>query len=132
MTQKAQNTKIFINPSGFIEQHYSGVLEPDEILESLKQLRRFSRKLQDNNQPILILGDVSKLKKMEFMSSKMAEVRKAAAATVKDIEFERGAVYGSLRVQVIVSALALVAGKRDKIRVFDNRISAIKWLLSKK
>jgi hypothetical protein len=51
MTQKAQNTKIFINPSGFIEQHYSGVLEPDEILESLKQLRRFSKKLQDDNQP---------------------------------------------------------------------------------
>jgi hypothetical protein len=132
MTQKAQNTKIFINPSGFIEQHYSGILEPEEILESLKQLHRFSKKFQNDNQPVLILEDVSKLKKMEFMSSKMAGVRKAAATTVKDIDFERGAVYGPLRVQVIVSALALVAGKRDKIRVFDNRISAIKWLLSKK
>jgi hypothetical protein len=132
MTQKAQNTKIFINPSGFIEQHYSGILEPEEILESLKQLHRFSKKFQNDNQPVLILEDVSKLKKMEFMSSKMAGVRKAAATTVKDIDFERGAVYGPLRVQVIVSALALVAGKLDKIRVFDNRISAIKWLLSKK
>jgi hypothetical protein len=132
MSQKAQNTKIFINPSGFIEQHYSGVLEPEVILDSLKQLHRYSKKVQAANQPVLLLEDVSKIKKLEFLSPKMAGVRKAAAAATKDIPFERAAIYGSLRVQIIASTLALVAGKRDKVQAFDNRAAEIKWLLAKK
>jgi hypothetical protein len=59
----------------------------------------------------------------------MAEVRKAAAKAIKDIKFDRVALYGPLHLQVILTTLALVAGKRDKVKVFDSRAAAIKWLL---
>jgi hypothetical protein len=62
----------------------------------------------------------------------MAEVRKEAAKALKNIKFERVALYGPLHLQVILTTLALIAGKRNKVQVFDNRTAAIKWLLSSK
>jgi hypothetical protein len=123
------NTKIFINPSGFIEQHYSGELEPQTIIDGLNKLKSYSKKLNSKNQPVLILEDVSKITKLEFLSPKMAAIRKAAAKAVKEINFERAAVYGPLHIQIIITTLALVAGKRDKLRAFESRAAAIKWLL---
>jgi hypothetical protein len=60
----------------------------------------------------------------------MSDVRKAAAKAIKEIKFERVALYGPLHLQVILTTLALIAGKRDKVQVFDSRAAAIKWLLS--
>jgi hypothetical protein len=132
MTQKAKSMEIFINPSGFVEQHYSGTLEPEAILEGLIKLKKYSKELESQNKPVLILEDVSKIKKLEFLSPRMAKVRKAAAKTTKEINFTRAAVYGPLHIQIIITTLALVAGKRDILQAFDNRVLAIKWLLGKK
>jgi hypothetical protein len=85
--------------------------------------------LESESKPILILEDVSKITKFEFLSPRMANVRKAAAKYTKEINFERAAVYGPLHIQIIITTLALVAGKRNKFRAFDNRSAAIKWLL---
>jgi hypothetical protein len=129
MKQDSKNTKIFVNPSGFIEQHYFGELEPKVILQGLTSLRKYAKKLESEGKPVLILEDVSKITKLEFLSLKMAGVRKAAAKATKEIKFERAAIYGPLPFQVILTTLALVAGKRSRIHVFDNRTAAIKWLL---
>lgn len=127
---KNQKTSIFINPSGFIEQHYFGLLEPDTILNGLKALRTCAKKLESQGKPVLILEDVSNIAKLEFMSPKMAHVRKVAAKTTKEIDFKKAAVYGPLPYQVIITTLALVAGKPNKFKAFNNRAEAIKWLLS--
>jgi hypothetical protein len=130
MQEYSNNTKIFINPSGFIEQHYFGELDPEGVLDGLSQLRAYAKKLNYEDKTVLILEDVSKITKVEFLSPKMAEVRKAAAKAVKEIKFDRVALYGPLHFQVILTTLALVAGKRDKVKVFDSRPAAIKWLIS--
>jgi malonyl CoA-acyl carrier protein transacylase len=132
MRQNSNDTKIFINPSGFIEQHYFGELDPKSILDALTQLRTYAKKLNSEDKRVLILEDVSKITKIEFLSPKMAEVRKEAAKALKNIKFERVALYGPLHLQVILTTLALIAGKRNKVQVFDNRTAAIKWLLSSK
>jgi malonyl CoA-acyl carrier protein transacylase len=132
MKQNSNDTKIFINPSGFIEQHYFGELDPKSILDALTQLRTYAKKLNSEDKRVLILEDVSKITKIEFLSPKMAEVRKEAAKALKNIKFERVALYGPLHLQVILTTLALIAGKRNKVQVFDNRTAAIKWLLSSK
>jgi hypothetical protein len=129
MKQSGKNTKIFINPSGFIEQHYFGELDPGSIIDGLNNLKTYSKKLESKNKPVLILEDVSKITKVEFLSPKMAGVRKVAAETIKEINFTRTALYGPLHLQVILTTLALVAGKRSRVQVFDSRAAAIKWLL---
>jgi hypothetical protein len=129
MTQIAQNTKIFINPSGFIEQHFLGELTPEDIMDGLKQLRIFAKNQETEGKEVLILEDTTKVTKLEFLSPKMAGVRKEAAKTIKEINFARTAIYGPLHIQVIVTTLALVAGKNNKVQVFETRTAAIKWLL---
>jgi hypothetical protein len=50
---------------------------------------------------------------------------------MKQAEYNRIAVYGNAAVQIMVNTLILIAGKRDKIRVFSNREEALKWLKSR-
>lgn len=128
---KDQTTSIFINPRGFIEQHYYGTLEPKAILDGLKSLRVYAKKLEAQGKPVLILEDVSNIDKLEFLSPKMARVRQYAAKTTKEINFKKAAVYGPRPYQVIITTLALIAGKTDKFKAFNSRAEAVKWLLSK-
>jgi hypothetical protein len=130
MKQNVNGSKIFINPNGFIEQHFSGDLHPEHILDAIKELRAKSERLEKDGKPVLILEDVSKITKYDFLNPKMAGVRKSAAKAMKDIKFERAAIYGPLQIQVIVSTLALVTNKRTRVQVFNNRIDAIEWLLN--
>jgi hypothetical protein len=129
---KQDENKIFVNPSGFIEQHFVGHLSPEAILSNLKQIEKYSKKQAAEGKKVLILEDLSKITKIEYLNPKMSKVRKESARTMKDLQFHKIAVYGPLQLQVIVNTMALVAGKRSKVQVFDNRISAIEWLLSKR
>jgi hypothetical protein len=130
MEENGKNTKIFLNPIGFIEQHFFGEVSPESALYGLTQLRTFAKKQEADGKKVLILEDTDKLTKIDYLSPKMAGVRKNAARAVKDINFERAAIYGSLHVQVIVSTVALIAGKQNRMKVFPSRAAAIKWLLS--
>jgi hypothetical protein len=69
MKEYSNNTKIFINPSGFIEQHYFGELDPESILDGLTQLRTYAKKLNSEDKRVLILEDVSKITKGRIFKS---------------------------------------------------------------
>jgi SpoU rRNA methylase family enzyme len=130
MKQDDKNTKIFINPSGFIEQHFYGNVSPETALDGLKQLRAYAKKQKAAGKKVLILEDAAKLSKIDYLNPKMVAVRKETDKAAREINFERAAVCGQLHLQVIISTLALIAGKRNHIKVFDSRSAAIKWLLS--
>jgi fatty acid-binding protein DegV len=126
MTRKSS---IFFNPSGFIEQHYHDGQTPETSLEAIKQLKSHMKKIRAQSKPVLIYIDITKLKKID-LSSKMLHVRAAAVKAMKDCDFDKAAICGPLPVQVLVTTLALVAGKSKKIKVFDNRIQGVEWLLN--
>jgi hypothetical protein len=121
-------SSIFINPSGFIEQHYHDGQTPESSLEAMKQLKNYTKKTRAQNKPVLIYIDVTELTKVD-LSSKMLHVRITAAKAMKEYDFDKAAICGPLAVQVLVTTLALVAGKSKIIKVFDSRTEAIKWLL---
>jgi hypothetical protein len=50
MKEYSNNTKIFINPSGFIEQHYFGELDPENILDGFKHLQEHAKNLESKGQ----------------------------------------------------------------------------------
>lgn len=126
---KDQKTSIFINPSGFIEQHFIGEQSPDSILDALESLKKCAKKLESQKKQVLILEDLSEVVREDFLSPRMAPVRSAAINIMKSINFKKAAIYGSLPLQVIVNTLALISGKRNSIKVFHHRSEAIKWLL---
>jgi fatty acid-binding protein DegV len=123
-----QKSSVFIHPRGFIEQHYHDGQTPESSLHAIKQLEKSIDKVQAQNKPVLIYIDVSKLKKID-LSRKMLHVRMRAAKAMKDLDFDKAAVCAPLPVQVLVTTLALVAGKSKKVRAFDHRAQAVKWLV---
>ena len=54
--------------------------------------------------------------------------RKEAVKAMKNARYDRIAVYGNVAVQIMVNTLVLIAGKRQKIRVFSDRVEALRWL----
>jgi preprotein translocase subunit SecA len=133
MTKQPYSGKsiIFINPRGFIEQHFIGLVSPESTIDAIKQITTYVKKQQDQGKPVLILEDLTEVAKSEFLSPKMSEVRHNVARATKELKFDKAAAYGPLSFQVIVASLALMAGKRNQIMVFGSRTDAIKWLLKK-
>jgi len=119
--------RIFVNPSGFIETHFIGNQTPDSVIGAVEELVKRAEKLKLRHELVLVLVDVTKVPKIDI-SGKMANARKEAVKAMTSAEYDRIAVYGNMAVQIMVNTLVLIAGKRDKIRVFASRIEALRWL----
>jgi len=119
--------KIFVNPAGFIETHFIGNQTPDSVIGAVEDLVKRAKKLKAHEELALILVDVTEVPKIDI-SGKMAKARKEAVKAMTNAEYDRIAVYGNVAVQILVNTLVMIAGKRDKIRVFASRIEALKWL----
>ena len=122
--------ELFISPSGFIEEKFIGRQTPESVQTAVDQLIKLSRKLKGQKKRVLILVDITGISKVNT-SDRMKETRQAMVKAMKEESYDRLAVYGNMATQVLVNTMALIAGKRNKVRVFDNRIDALKWLKNK-
>ena len=120
-----------INPSGFIEQIFIGNQTPDSVIAAVEELVKRARKLKANDKKALILVDVTGVPKIDI-SGKMTRARQEAVKAMSNAQYDRIAVYGNVAVQIMVNTLVLIAGKRDKIKVFGDRVDALRWLKSGK
>jgi len=125
----SEKIRTIYNPSGFIEQHFIGVQTPQPVLDAVDELVKRAAKLKSQNKPALVLVDVTKVPKID-VSDRMLKARRSAVKAMREAKYDRVAIYGALPVQVMVNTLVLIAGKRDKIRVFASRDEALKWLKS--
>ncbi len=126
---ESKKVKTTFNPAGFIEQVYIGNQTPDSVIKGVTELVRRAKKLKADRKQVLILADVTGVPKIDI-SGKMARARKEAIQAMTTAEYDKVAVYGNVGVQILVNTLVLIAGKRDKIRVFSDRLAALKWLKS--
>jgi hypothetical protein len=124
----SHKVQTFINPLGIIEQHYIGLQSPQSILYGLDQLRNYVGKITDGDD-MLILADISQVPEID-VSKRMLPVRKAALDLMKSLNYKKAALYGPLPMQTMINVLSLVAGTHSKIRTFDERPKAIRWLRS--
>jgi hypothetical protein len=124
---RREKYKTFFNPSGFVEQHFIGIQTPESVIAAVDELVKRAKNLKDKGQQAMILVCVEEVPKIDI-SGKMAGARKQAVAAMRSAEYDRIAIYGNTAVQILVNTLVLISGKRDKIRVFDNRVDALRWL----
>lgn len=124
---KREKYQTFLNPSGFIEQHFIGVQTPDSVIGAVDELVKQAKKRKAKKRPVLILICVEQVPKIDI-SGKMAPARKQAVKAMVNTEYDRIAIYGNVAVQIMVSTLVLIAGKRSKIKVFNDRQNAVGWL----
>jgi predicted glycosyltransferase len=125
--EKGKKYKTIYNPAGFVELYYRGEQTPKSVIDSVTELIGWSDKLNAEKKRVLILVDVKDVPKIDI-SGRMAAARKEAVSAMADAKYDRIAVYGNVAVQILVNTLALIAGKRYKVRVFSNRIEALGWL----
>jgi hypothetical protein len=123
--------KTFLSPAGFIEQHYYGSPSPTEVLTSIKELESLILHKRAGKDP-LVLIDISKITRVD-LSIKMLGTRIEAVKLMRSLPYKKAAIYGPVAIQVIVNTLATVAGTkvRHKIKCFNDRTEALKWLKSK-
>jgi len=132
--RKNSNKKVatFINPAGFVEQHYIGLQSLEDVLMGLEDLEESVKGyVKKQGRPALILEDLTKLSKVD-LSKRFLQARKIAVRLMREMEFERAAIYGPLATQILVNTMSLIAGKHDRIRVFDTRDKALRWLKVKR
>jgi len=115
------------NPAGFIEQIYKGNQTPESVIAAVNELIKRAKALKAQGEKALILVDVSAVPKIDI-SGKMARARQEAVKAMSTAEYDKIAVYGNVAVQILVNTLVLIAGKRDKIRVFGDRVEALRWI----
>ncbi|HET9721637.1 MAG TPA: STAS/SEC14 domain-containing protein [Candidatus Saccharimonadales bacterium] len=127
MARQTEKVQTFANPGGFVEQHYVGVQTPDDVISGIKELVKRAQQLKAKKQLVLILVDVTEVPKIDI-SGKMVKARSFAVEAMTSAKYDRIAVYGNVAVQIMVNTLALIAGKRQKVRVFTDRTEALKWL----
>jgi len=117
----------FYNPAGFVEMHFFGEQTPDSVIAAITELVDWSKKLNSKKQRVLILADVTDVSKIDI-SGKMAPARRVAVKAMTSAKYDRIAIYGNIAVQIMVNTLVLIAGKRKQIRVFSDRLEALRWL----
>jgi len=126
LSKSTGTVKTFMNPAGFIEVHYIGRQTAESVAESVKVLQKSAKKIHASKRPVLILLDISRLK---IVFDQKAHA--VAARGLTEVPFERGAIYGPLKAQLLINTLSMVAGVQYKVRAFGDRLEAIEWLRGK-
>lgn len=114
-----------INPAGFIEQCYIGLVKIQAVSKAIKELAKLVEEQKTQKKPALILIDTSLAATSLFFNT---QAHNAAIKGIKTIPLDKAAIYGPLLTQVTVNTLAMIAGKKGKICGFTDRQEAIRWL----
>jgi hypothetical protein len=125
MSKPIGKVETFMHPSGIIEQHYYGVQTGVSVGQGVGKVRHIATKLSSQNKKVLLLVDLTKVKSTDIPS------HIAAVKGMREVPFDKIAIYGPLRMQVLLNGLAIVADKHDKARAFETRIEALRWLRRK-
>ena len=130
-TSSKKKVETFIHPSGFVEQHYSGFQTINSVLTGLRDLEKnVNKSVKEQGKPALILVDTTGLTKVD-LSRRMLGARQKGVQLMRDLNFKKAAIYGPLAIQILVNTMAKIAGVNGRLRVFENRVDAIRWLKSK-
>lgn len=115
--------RIFLNSDGFLEQEYKGNLTQEIVDKAIKDTMRTIKVMQKDGKPLLLLVNCTELGRINTPS------RKASVEALRDIAYDKLAVYGSSPIAKAMSNLIIHAsGKQRKIRLFNTRDAAIAWL----
>jgi len=127
VVKKGEKYNTFYNPGGFVELCFYGEQTPESVIAAVTELVNWSKNLSSKKKKIYILVDVTEVPKIDI-SGKMAAARKEAVRAMTSAKYDRIAIYGGVAVQIMVNTLVLIAGKRQKIKVFSDRLEALRWL----
>lgn len=116
---------VELNDEGFIEVRVVGDQNYASVTSMGLQTKRLLEKLSAQDKPLRILDDITKLGNSDI------KARKTVADLAQSLTYERIAMLGdgSVVMRVGTNLLLRAVGKGKRIKYFENRHKAIKWLL---
>ena len=116
--------EVFLNNSGLIEQIYVGDQTGQTVTQLADKTKEIIQLLLTNKKPVIILVDLSKLGKST------SDSRKAALEALKNIHYDKVALFGLNSYTKYISSFIIAAsGNSSKVKLFDTKQEAKKWLL---
>lgn len=114
---------VFLNEDGFLEQVYIGDQTGEGVDRAIAIATNIIEQLQKDGKPVLIIVDSSKLGKLS------TPTRKSSVEALRSIYYDKVAIFGANAFsKAMVNLIIHASGKRRKVRIFDNRSAAEKWL----
>jgi hypothetical protein len=115
---------VFLNGNGVIENVYTGDLSYDDLKKVLEKNYEYAFGLEDLGKKVLILADVSNLKKVPA-----TEITPIAVLGIKNLKFDKLAITGARPELMLLSKVIVgLAGKAKKVKLFKDREEGLKWL----
>lgn len=115
--------KIAMNPDGYIEVTFVGHQTDESFNSVYEHVLPLMSTLKKDKKPLLGLFD------MTLQTGFSLNSDKAALELLERVEYDRIAMYHVHHAEV-TKGIILAIGKANNTKLFDNRESALEWLLS--
>jgi hypothetical protein len=123
--QTDSQNENYLGQDGLIHNIYYGDQSVASVKQVDKELHKLVKTQRQNGVPVLIFSDISKLGKVSL------KVRLLGADIVKNLDFDKAAIYGPSKVlEELVNFVILASGKAFQIKFFVDKSEAKSWLKS--
>ena len=117
--------KSYLSKDGVIHSIYSGDQSASTVGQEGIKISQIINRQQQKGRPILILSDISKIGEINLGA------RKAGLQLFRELEYEKLAIIGvTFLTQKLVNAVVIASGRGFKIKTFESKNEAKRWLLS--
>lgn len=126
--QKSSRTSclIFLDTEDIIVHQFAGDLSEKDIQESISEGELLAKVLHAAGKPVNVLVDVSRVGKIPLNSEKIG------LDALKNRDFGKITIVGGgIIFKNLVKAFTAVLGIGNKLKHFDSKTDARKWLLEK-
>jgi hypothetical protein len=117
------SNSIFIGDDGFIHHVYEGDQTYSIVQSDVEKIIALSAQFRKEKKSVRVLGDYSRIGYAD------SGARKAASEALKEADYDKIALFGTNMFHTVAANLIIIAsGKSRKIKVFNSRQNAVKWL----
>lgn len=116
-----------LNPNGNIEVSFSGQATFEETRQIVERTHTVATELSEEKKPVLILADLTQAEPIID-----PQAVRFTAMFMRDTKFTKVALFGLNRMlDEVIEIISKISGKGERIRGFETRAEAVKWLEEK-
>jgi UDP-N-acetylmuramyl pentapeptide synthase len=120
------NNSVSIGKKTVIEQVYEGDQTHDAIRQLTLELTEICSKLRGKKKEVKILADLTKIGNTTTGS------RRALVESLEDVDYDKVALFGGgTYIKHLANFIIQASGRLKKVKVFNTRKEALKWLKEK-
>lgn len=118
-----QKNTNYIGEDGLIHNHYIGKQTVTSLKNAHDDLITITTSLRKKGKRVLVLTDITRL------GSLTLEARMFAVDFIKDIDFDKVAIFGNyILAEQIVNVIIMASGRGYKMKYFNSEKDAKLWL----